>query len=176
LKSVNTVFPHEPTDHDSEVVHEQEQQVQQQAEEAEQEEETISVPSRDKEESIPWNVELKTAVLVMELLSNVEVCPDDSGKKLEMEAPLARYVVALSLAEAETVRRMVHVCPGVLYPCAIALRTIDGKVIDRSPHFFEEEVKENGMVDQALSCLKKSTLLSRSELIKEIHLWVKMAF
>jgi hypothetical protein len=43
-----------------------------------------------------------------------------------------RHVVALSLAEAETLRRLVHADGAVVRRCGIALRTIDGRVLDRS--------------------------------------------
>jgi hypothetical protein len=50
-----------------------------------------------------------------------------------------RYLVALSLAEGETIRRMIHLKQqNVLKHAAIALRSADGRILDMSPTFFEE--------------------------------------
>lgn len=53
-------------------------------------------------------------------------------------AACARYVVALSLAEGETVRRVIHAGHAVLRKAAVAVRSIAGDVLDASPLFFEE--------------------------------------
>jgi len=95
----------------------------------------------------------KRAVLVMEWIPNANEVLSGSA---ESHVPVTRYVVALTLAEAETVRRMVHAYPQMLGACAIALRIIDGSIIDCSSNFVEEKVDKEHfrLVDQALPCLK----------------------
>ena len=56
---------------------------------------------------------------------------------IEMRGSTKRYFVALTLAEGETVRRLIHdhAQQPVLKYCGIALRTSEGAVLDVSPRF-----------------------------------------
>jgi len=68
-----------------------------------------------------------------------------------------RYLAALSLAEGETIRRILHSRQPVLDMCAIALRTIDGQAIDMSVHYYPEATPEkeaHDLVTMGLQCLK----------------------
>jgi hypothetical protein len=49
-----------------------------------------------------------------------------------------RFVVAVSLAEGETLRRIIHSKQEILQFAAIALRTVQGHLIDASPNFWPE--------------------------------------
>ena len=48
---------------------------------------------------------------------------------IELSASTKRYCVALTLAEGETVRRLIHDQQPVLKYCGIALRTSEGAVL-----------------------------------------------
>lgn len=69
-----------------------------------------------------------------------------------------RYVVALSLAEGETIRRMIHTKQQVFNYAGIALRGMDGKVIDSSFNFFPEvlsrEINSPGLVEMSIQALR----------------------
>lgn len=56
----------------------------------------------------------------------------------QREEKVVRYFVALSLAEGETIRRIIHMKHTGLSDCAIALRSLEGGIIDTSVHFWRE--------------------------------------
>jgi len=49
-----------------------------------------------------------------------------------------RFVVAISLAEGETIRRILHTQHPVLLTCNLALHTVYGRIIDKSPGYCSE--------------------------------------
>jgi len=67
------------------------------------------------------------------LCSNVQAPPDTGEKK---DKKLDRYFVAVSLAEGETIRRIVHSQHAVLKKAGLALRDCEGNLLDRSRLFF----------------------------------------
>eukprot|EP01107_Rhizomastix_libera_P015447 TRINITY_DN5841_c0_g1_i1.p1 TRINITY_DN5841_c0_g1~~TRINITY_DN5841_c0_g1_i1.p1 ORF type:complete len:4156 (-),score=944.82 TRINITY_DN5841_c0_g1_i1:134-11092(-) len=69
-----------------------------------------------------------------------------------MDITKSRFIAAISLAEGETLRLMIHTNQDVLKVAAIALYSIDGKVIDSTPNFFHEH--GNKKLLSALQCLK----------------------
>ena len=62
---------------------------------------------------------------------------DDEARADESATP-ARFLVAISLAEGETLSRVIHTRQAVLGKAGIALRTINGHVLDRSPLYYAE--------------------------------------
>jgi hypothetical protein len=51
----------------------------------------------------------------------------------------ARYMVGISLAEGETIRRIIHSQQELLSKCALALRNMqDGSIIDASSNFYPD--------------------------------------
>lgn len=56
----------------------------------------------------------------------------------EREEKFPRYFVAVSLAEGETIRRVIHMRHPILNQCAVALRSLEGGIIDQSPLFWGE--------------------------------------
>eukprot|EP01098_Paradermamoeba_levis_P009293 TRINITY_DN385_c0_g1_i11.p1 TRINITY_DN385_c0_g1~~TRINITY_DN385_c0_g1_i11.p1 ORF type:complete len:781 (-),score=237.18 TRINITY_DN385_c0_g1_i11:81-2390(-) len=69
-----------------------------------------------------------------------------------------RYVVAVSLAEGETIRRLLHLqqagtLPSNLMKLSVALRALSGNVIDQSSNF-QKAPESVSLVDVALQCLK----------------------
>lgn len=64
-----------------------------------------------------------------------------------------RYLVAVSLAEGETLRRVLHSRQRVSNFAGIGLRTADGALIDRSARF-QEEPEGGAMVATGVQCLR----------------------
>merc|ERR1712137_916904 len=78
-----------------------------------------------------------------------------------------RYLAAVSLAEGETIRRLIHSRPNgdILRSCHLALHTVSGMVVDTSLGYLPEESSylptpeggipgENSMVQIGLQCLR----------------------
>merc|ERR1712137_1428306 len=78
-----------------------------------------------------------------------------------------RFLAAVSLAEGETIRRLIHSRPNgdILRNCHLALRTVSGLVVDTSLGYLPEEATylptpegaipgENSMVQIGLQCLR----------------------
>lgn len=68
------------------------------------------------------------------------------------EDKILRYFCALSLAEGETIRRVIHMRHPVLNDCAVALRSLEGGIIDQSSHFWKES--EGKQVALSIEALK----------------------
>lgn len=47
----------------------------------------------------------------------------------------ARYVVAISLAEAETLRKIIHSNQRILSTASLALHSLDGRILDASDNY-----------------------------------------
>ncbi|KAH3756032.1 nxn protein [Pelomyxa schiedti] len=65
-----------------------------------------------------------------------------------------RFVVALSLAEAETIRKIIHSEQTLITKAALALHTIDGLLMDNTPNYIPELSGELGLVGMALQSLR----------------------
>jgi hypothetical protein len=68
-----------------------------------------------------------------------------------------RFVVALSLAEAETLRRLVHLKHTVLGQAAVALHTVDGRLVDKSDNYWPAPATAPGtakLTEQSLLCMR----------------------
>ena len=74
----------------------------------------------------------------------------------ETRAPHRRYFVALTLAEGETIRRLLHDHrqQPVLKYCGIALRTSEGAVLDVSPRFPKSLLMDNHETNVDIQCLR----------------------
>jgi hypothetical protein len=58
------------------------------------------------------------------------------------EGKVKRFFCTLSLSEGETIRRVIHMQHPVLKECALALRSLEGGIIDKSDHFWKEPVEK----------------------------------
>jgi hypothetical protein len=73
-----------------------------------------------------------------------------------VQAEGGRFIVAISLAEAETLRRIIHTDPPALAGAAAAIRLADGRLVDRS-RLFTPEVESavgEGLVARAVLCMR----------------------
>eukprot|EP01106_Pelomyxa_sp_JSP_P002252 TRINITY_DN1345_c0_g1_i1.p1 TRINITY_DN1345_c0_g1~~TRINITY_DN1345_c0_g1_i1.p1 ORF type:complete len:240 (+),score=48.34 TRINITY_DN1345_c0_g1_i1:187-906(+) len=67
----------------------------------------------------------------------------------------ARYVAMVTLAEAETIRKVIHTRHPVLSHASVALHTTDGSLLDCSKNYIPEpEKKFGGLVQQGLQCAR----------------------
>jgi len=80
---------------------------------------------------------LKTVTFVMEWIPELPESSEDQESSAK-EAHIIRYFCALSLAEGETIRKVIHIRHPVLNNCAIALRSLEGGIIDQSSLFWPE--------------------------------------
>ncbi len=78
----------------------------------------------------------------------IDMTAEASGQK-EGAPQTKRFMVALSLAEGETIRRLIHDhrAQPVLRHCGIALRTSEGRLLDVSPRFPQTLVAGQSGVD-----------------------------
>lgn len=74
----------------------------------------------------------KAAALAMEAAIDIQSKSNSTNKNADDNA---RYVVAISLSEGETLRRMIHTKHPIFAVAGIALKTVSGSVLDASCHF-----------------------------------------
>lgn len=94
-------------------------------------------------------------------LANPDIIPESELPPLSPEIRLAmqqlpRFLVAISLAEGETLRLILHTNQAILNWAGVALRTSDGALIEASRRFQSlpgSEEKEQ-MLDTAIQCLR----------------------
>jgi hypothetical protein len=68
----------------------------------------------------------------------------------------SRYLAAVSLAEGETIRRLIHSRPDsdILQKAPLAIRTINGQIIDRSLNFVASTDNGSDPIQIGLQCLR----------------------
>jgi hypothetical protein len=105
--------------------------------------------------SCPRVVGVSTALANPDVLPESELPPLDAELMAAFQSQ-ARFVVAVSLSEAETLRLILHTNQAALAWAGVALRTADGAVIEASRRFSAAPAmpEQEAFVDTCVQCLR----------------------